>query len=137
MICVKFTAFCDLRVDLRIRLATLRKSVRKFWFCKLALTCVDLRVRLARALGCDILYSIFRSFSTEAREKKAVLPTAESKAIKILANNITEQEESEELRERWILTANVFNRFFTWLFLFSIIITLLAVFAMDSPTNKS
>ena len=30
MICVKFTAFCDLR----IRLATHRKSVRKFWFCK-------------------------------------------------------------------------------------------------------
>ena len=45
MICVN-TAFCDLRADLRIRLATLRK----FWFCKLALTCVDLRVRLARAL---------------------------------------------------------------------------------------
>ena len=38
MICVKFTAFCDLRADLRIRLATLRKSVRKFCFCKLALT---------------------------------------------------------------------------------------------------
>ena len=48
MICVKFTAFCDLLADLRIRLATFRKSVRKFWFCKLALTCVDLRVRLAR-----------------------------------------------------------------------------------------
>ena len=45
MICVKFTAFCDLR----IRLATHHKSVRKFCFCKLALTCVDLRVRLARA----------------------------------------------------------------------------------------
>ena len=26
-------------VDLRIRLATLRKSVRKFWFCKLVSTC--------------------------------------------------------------------------------------------------
>ena len=50
MICVKFTAFCDLRADLRIRLATLRKSVRKFSFCKLALTCVDLRVHLTRAL---------------------------------------------------------------------------------------
>ena len=25
-------------------------SVRKFWFCKLALTCVNLRVHLARAL---------------------------------------------------------------------------------------
>ena len=39
MICVEFTAFCDLWVNLRIRLATLHKSVRKFWFCKLALTC--------------------------------------------------------------------------------------------------
>ena len=43
MICVKCTAFCDLR----IHLATLRK----FWFYKLALTCVDLRVRSARAYG--------------------------------------------------------------------------------------
>ena len=34
MICVKFTAFCDLRADLRIRLATLRQSVRKFWFLR-------------------------------------------------------------------------------------------------------
>ena len=50
MICMKVTTFCDLRDDLRIRLATHCKSVRKFWFCKLALTCVDLRVRLARAL---------------------------------------------------------------------------------------
>ena len=50
MICVKFTAFCDLRADLRIRLATLRTSVRKFLFSKLALTCIDLRVRLARTL---------------------------------------------------------------------------------------
>ena len=46
MICVKFAAFCDLRADLQIRLATHRKSVRKSWFCKLALTWVDLRVRL-------------------------------------------------------------------------------------------
>ena len=46
MICVKFTAFCDLR----IRLATFRNSVRKFCFCKLALTCVDLR-RLASLFG--------------------------------------------------------------------------------------
>ena len=50
MICVKFTAFCDLRAVLRIHLATLRKSARKFWFCKLALIYVDLRVRLASGL---------------------------------------------------------------------------------------
>ena len=49
---MKFTAFCDLR----IRLATHRKSVHKFWFWKLALTCVDLRVRLARALPLRISF---------------------------------------------------------------------------------
>ena len=68
MICVKFTAFCDLRADLRIRLATLHKSVRKFWFCKLALTCVDLRVRLARALRsflCALKAIYCDLFSTE------------------------------------------------------------------------
>ena len=48
-----FFATCvKLRADLRIRLATLRKSVCKSWFCKLAFTCIDLRVRgLARSLG--------------------------------------------------------------------------------------
>ena len=39
MICVEFTTFCDLRDDLRIHLAAHRKSVLKFWFCKLASTC--------------------------------------------------------------------------------------------------
>ena len=38
-ICVKFTACVNLRNDLRIRLAALRKSVRKFWFIQLASTC--------------------------------------------------------------------------------------------------
>ena len=39
---VKFVTFVtclNFRADLRIRLATHRKSVRKFWFCKLVLTC--------------------------------------------------------------------------------------------------
>ena len=40
--------FFELRADLRIRFSTLRKSVRKFWFCKLALT--QLR-RLASPFG--------------------------------------------------------------------------------------
>ena len=57
MICVKFTAFCDLRADLRIRLATHRKSVCKFWFCKLVLTCVDLR-RLASPFGQGFMASV-------------------------------------------------------------------------------
>ena len=45
--CVKLTTFWDLW----IRLATLRKSVCKILFRKLVLTCVDLRVHLARAQG--------------------------------------------------------------------------------------
>ena len=59
MICVKFTALCDLR----IRLATLRKSVRKFWFCKLALTCVDLRVRLTSGLKLLVEKLTFRNIT--------------------------------------------------------------------------
>ena len=43
--------------NFNIRLATSRKSVGKFWFCKLALT---LRVRLARAL-CLFLAKILLS----------------------------------------------------------------------------
>ena len=57
MICVKFTAFYDLREDLQISLATLRKSVRKLWFWK---NCVDLRVRLARALNALEPYSVLK-----------------------------------------------------------------------------
>ena len=34
-ISVKFMTFCDLRADLRIRLATHSKCVRKFWFANL------------------------------------------------------------------------------------------------------
>ena len=37
-----FVTCVNLRADLRFRLATHRKSVRKFWVCKLALTFVDL-----------------------------------------------------------------------------------------------
>ena len=45
MICVKCTAFCDSRADLRIRLATLQVRTQVL----VLQTCVDLRVRLARA----------------------------------------------------------------------------------------
>ena len=38
----------DLQADLRICLATHCMSVTKFWFCKLALTCVDLHFRWPR-----------------------------------------------------------------------------------------
>ena len=45
MICVKCTAFCDLRADLRIRLATLSQVRAQVLVCKLALTCIDLRCK--------------------------------------------------------------------------------------------
>ena len=55
MICVTFTAFCDLLADLRIRLATFRKSVRKFWFCKLALTCDESSQDARRTIKAQLL----------------------------------------------------------------------------------
>ena len=74
--CVKFTAFCDLR----IRLATLRKSVCKFWFCKLALTCVDLRVRLARALHMTAVSCHLSSISGKRRQSPVVQKKSRLKA---------------------------------------------------------
>ena len=47
-----FATCVNLRADLRIRLATLRKSVCKFWFCKLASTCESVW-----PFGQDNLYS--------------------------------------------------------------------------------
>lgn len=66
------------------------------------------------------------------QEKKAELPVAESLAVKILAENIKDRDKSEEVQEQWVLAANVLNRFFIWLFLFSVVITLVAVFAVDT-----
>jgi len=66
------------------------------------------------------------------QEKKSKLPVAESRAVKILADNVKEQDKTDELREEWVLAANVLNRFFIWLFLISVVITLIAVFAVDT-----
>ena len=66
------------------------------------------------------------------QEKKAELPVAESRAVKILAEDIKERDRSEEGQEQWVLAANVLNRFFIWLFLASVVITLLAVFTVDT-----
>lgn len=66
------------------------------------------------------------------KEKKPELPVVESRAVKILADNVKEQDKTDELQEEWVLTANVLNRFFIWLFLSSVVITLIAVFAVDT-----
>ena len=48
---LRLFAICvNLQGDLRISLAAHRKSVRKFWFCKLASTCIALRLHLIRTL---------------------------------------------------------------------------------------
>ncbi|KAJ7390925.1 Neuronal acetylcholine receptor subunit alpha-7 [Desmophyllum pertusum] len=65
-------------------------------------------------------------------EKKPELPVAESRAVKILADNVKEQDKTDELQEEWELAANVLNRFLILLFLSSVVITLIAVFAVDT-----
>lgn len=64
--------------------------------------------------------------------KEKRLPVAESRAVKILAENVKEQDKTDELQEQWIMAANVLNRFFIWLYLACIVITLIAVFAVDT-----
>ena len=66
------------------------------------------------------------------QEKKPELPVVESRAVKILAENVKEQDKTDELKDQWNLAANVLNRFFIWLFLSSVVITLIAVFAVDT-----
>ena len=43
-------------------------------------------------------------------------------------DNIRDEEKEEEMRAKWLLAANVINRFFLVLFTFSVVVTLLAVF---------
>ena len=50
MICVKFTFFCDLQADLRVVWPPFASPYASSGFHKLGSTCIDLRVRLARAL---------------------------------------------------------------------------------------
>ena len=71
------------------------------------------------------------------QDKKPELPVAESRAVKILAENVKEQDKTDELQEKWILAANVLNRFFIWLFLAAVVITLIAVFAVDTTTFET
>lgn len=74
---------------------------------------------------------------TALQDKKPELPVAESRAVKILAENVKEQDKTDELQEKWILAANVLNRFFIWLFLASVVITLIAVFAVDTTKSET
>jgi len=64
--------------------------------------------------------------------KRLEQPAAESRAVKILADIVKQQDKTDKLQEQWIMAANVLNRFFIWLFLASIVITLIAVFAVDT-----
>lgn len=65
-------------------------------------------------------------------KKKSDLPAAESRAVKILAENVKENDKTDEIHEQWLLAANVLNRFFIWLFLIAVIITIIAVFTEDT-----
>lgn len=68
---------------------------------------------------------------------KPELPVAESRAVKILAENVKDKDKTDELQKQWVLAANVLNRFFILLFLSSVVITLLAVFAVDTTTIET
>jgi len=71
------------------------------------------------------------------QERKPELPVAESRAVKILAENVKDKDKTDELQKQWVLAANVLNRFFILLFLSSVVITLLAVFAVDTTTIET
>ena len=61
---------------------------------------------------------------------------AESRAVKILAESVKEKDKMDEIHALWVLAANVLNRFFIWLFLSSVVITLVAVFAVDATRTE-
>ena len=81
---------------------------------------------------CDFVHFI------EVNERKAARDLqGESRGVKILADDVREQQKSDEMHDRWVLTANVLNRFFMMIFVFSIFLTLVAVFMMDKPEKLS
>ncbi|XP_031564357.1 acetylcholine receptor subunit alpha-1-B-like [Actinia tenebrosa] len=68
---------------------------------------------------------------TRKLKNKNTMPdpvAAENKTLKILTQNIKEEEKTEGIKEQWQLVANVMNRLFTCLFLLAAVVTLLAVF---------
>lgn len=87
-------------------------------------------------------FSIFRSFSTELKQKAAKTQTQqesnaeENKALTILSVQIIKEENNEKLKEQWVTAANVLNRFFTCLFLFAAVMTALAIFVFITPTHN-
>lgn len=76
-------------------------------------------------------FSFFVHLATIPK-KKSDLPVAESRAVKILAENVKENDKTDEIHEQWLLAANVLNRFFISLFLIAVIITFIAVFTEDT-----
>ncbi|XP_020903827.1 neuronal acetylcholine receptor subunit alpha-7 [Exaiptasia diaphana] len=59
----------------------------------------------------------------------------ENKAINILSVKVREEVNNEKLKEQWVTVANVLNRFFTCLFLFAAVMTMLAIFVFITPIH--
>ena len=54
----------------------------------------------------------------------------------ILTDNIFKQEQADTMTEEWRMAAMIINRLFAWIYLLTIIITLLAVL-LKSPRFRS
>lgn len=54
----------------------------------------------------------------------------------VLTDNIFKQEEADTMREEWRMAAIIINRLFAWIYVFTIIVTLLAVL-LKSPRFRN
>lgn len=54
----------------------------------------------------------------------------------VLTDNIFKQEEADTMREEWRMAAIIINRLFAWIYVFTIIVTLLAVL-LTSPRFRN
>jgi len=60
----------------------------------------------------------------------------DDKALDYLVDKVREDARTEKLKEKWVIAANVLNRFFTGLFIFAAIVTIIAIFIIELEVNR-
>lgn len=60
----------------------------------------------------------------------------EQSNMTVLTDNIFKKEEADAMREEWRMAAMIINRLFAWIYLITIVITLLAVL-LKSPRFRN
>ena len=75
-----------------------------------------------------LIFSYAFYISVKLRENRG----REQSNMTILTDNIFKKEEADTMREEWRMAAMIINRLFAWIYLITIIITLLAVL-LKSP----